>query len=200
MSGVSADWDEFAADWDDDPAARAYASAASGSLVGLLDERNQRLADMRVLDFGCGTGLLAEHLVDAGVASIDAVDTSQAMLDVLEDKRVRAGWDHVRTAQQLPAAPDGYDLVVCSSVCSFLPDYPGTVAQLAASLVAGGTFVQWDWELDPTDDDPHGLTRDSIGDALARAGLADIRVAKAFTVAVDGVEMAPLVGIGSIPS
>lgn len=200
MSGVIANWDEFAAEWDDDPAAQAYASAAYASLVALLDERRAQLAEMRVLDFGCGTGLLAEHLVEAGVASIDAVDTSQAMLDVLEDKRVRAGWDHVRTSQQLPAAPEGYDLVVCSSVCSFLPDYSGTVAELVASLVAGGSFVQWDWELDPSDDDPHGLTRDAIREALGAAGLTAIHVATAFTVAIDGEEMSPLVGIGSTPS
>ena len=200
MSGVVADWDEFAAEWDDDPAARAYASAAYASLLELLDERTMRLTDMRVLDFGCGTGLLAEHLVEAGVASIDAVDTSQAMLDVLEDKRLRGGWDHVRTSQQLPAAPEGYDLVVCSSVCSFLPDYSGTVAQLVDPLVAGGAFVQWDWEFDPSDDDPHGLTRDAIRDALEGAGLTGIHVATAFTVAVDGHEMSPLVGFGSAPS
>lgn len=200
MSGVIANWDDFAAEWDDDPAARAYASAAYESLVALLAERNMSLADVRVLDFGCGTGLLAEHLVAAGVASIDAIDTSPAMLDVLEDKRLRAGWDHVRTSQQLPAAPEGYDLVVCSSVCSFLPDYPGTVEQLVAPLVAGGAFVQWDWELDPDDDDPHGLTREAINDALSSAGLTGIHVATAFTVAIDGVEMSPLVGIGTTPS
>jgi len=199
MSGVIADWDEFAADWDDDPAAVAYAAAARGSLVSLLDARAQRLEGMRVLDFGCGTGLLAEHLVAADVASIDAVDTSPAMLDVLEEKRVRAGWDHVRTSQRLPEAPDGYDLVVCSSVCSFLPDYAGTVAHLAALLVGGGTFVQWDWELDPADDDPHGLSREAIRDALDGAGLTNIEVATAFSVTVDGSTMTPVVGIGTSP-
>jgi 2-polyprenyl-3-methyl-5-hydroxy-6-metoxy-1,4-benzoquinol methylase len=200
MNGVTADWDDFAAEWDDDPAAQAYAVAAHQSLVALLGERRLRLDGMRVLDFGCGTGLLAEQLVADGVASIDAVDTSPAMLDVLEDKRLRSGWDHVRTSQQLPGAPDGYDLVVCSSVCSFLPDYFGTAAHLVTLLRPGGVFVQWDWELDLADDDPHGLSRDAIRDALGGAGLSNIEVDIAFRVAIDGSEMTPLVGIGSIPT
>lgn len=196
MSGVVANWDEFAAGWDDDPAARAYAAAAHESLLQLLDERGRGLADMRVLDFGCGTGLLTEHLVD-DVASIDAVDTSPAMLDVLKRKQRRAGWTHVRPAGRPPGGDAVYDLIVCSSVCSFLDDYPGAVADLVSMLGADGTFVQWDWELDPVDDDPHGLTRQAIRDALTAAGLSGVVVDRAFEVTVEGVVMAPLVGAGT---
>jgi len=78
-------WDEVAAEWDDGPAARAYAEAAFDSLLAALADRGATLAGSRVCDFGCGTGLLTEKLVDA-VKSVDAVDTSSAMLEVLGAK------------------------------------------------------------------------------------------------------------------
>ncbi len=198
-------WDDVAAGWDDDRAAVAYSAAAHDSLVVALIARGHRVEAARVLDFGCGTGLLTERLVADGAASIDAVDTSEAMLAVLDAKIAARGWGNVETADRLPSAGTAYDLVVASSVCSFLDDYPGTVAQLASLLAAGGTFVQWDWELDPDDrgsddGDAHGLSRVQMSEALEAAGLVDIHVDTAFRVAIDGAEMTPLIGIGSKPA
>jgi len=193
---VSNEWDQYAQSWDDDPGARAYATAAFGSLVELARTSATTLDGAHVLDFGCGTGLLTEHLVAAG-ANIDAVDTSRAMLDTLDAKIDQHGWTTVRTATELPGESSRFDLVVCSSVCSFLDDYLATVETLVSRLNPGGLFVQWDWE--QTDDDEHGLTRNRIRDALTDAGLADIDVRTAFTVEVGDQNMAPLVGHGRWP-
>jgi predicted TPR repeat methyltransferase len=157
-----------------------------------------------VLDFGCGTGLLTERLVVDGAVSIDAVDTSDAMLAVLDAKIDARSWSNVVTVDRLSNAGTRYDLVVASSVCSFLDDYPGTVAHLVSLLADGGTFAQWDWELDPDalpdDGDGHGLSRVQISDALEAAGLVDVHVDTAFRVAIEDAEMAPLVGIGTKPA
>ena len=190
-------WDEFAEGWDDDPAAIAYSDAAFRSLVEVLADRRRPLEGARVLDFGCGTGLLTQQLVDR-VAAIDAMDTSSAMLDVLRAKAVRAGWTNVRVLGELPVSGT-YDLIVASSVCSFLDDYPGVASHLASLLSAEGTFVQWDWERDPADDDQHGLTRVGVVDALAAAGLEAVTVESAFEVRVGDTVMAPIIGVGSKP-
>lgn len=190
---MSDSWDDAAATWDDDPAARAYAIAAMDSLRAALDELGLGLDGARVCDFGCGTGLLSEQLV--GLAeSIDAVDTSPAMLDVLDAKIAAHEWSNVRTHTEIPASAGGFDLVVCSSVCSFLDDYPGTARRLAGLLRPGGVFVQWDWERAPGDE--HGLTRPEIEESLTAAGLRDLRVDTAFDVEFEGHAMRPLIGIG----
>ena len=191
-------WDEYADGWDDDPAAIAYSEAAFHSLEAALVELNRPLDGNRVLDFGCGTGLLTQQLVER-VAAIDAVDTSPAMLEVLRYKAERAGWVNVHVLAELPTS-GSYDLIVASSVCSFLDDYPGAVCQLASLLVAGGTFVQWDWEQDPADDEPHGLTRDGVADALMSAGLEMVTVETAFAVRIGDAVMAPIIGVGSKPT
>lgn len=191
------EWDGLAESWDSDAGPRAYAAEAFASLVEMLDGDGPPLDGARVLDFGCGTGLLVEHLVGAG-STVVAVDTSVGMLDVLEAKVARHGWREVLTSTVLPGPSERFDLVVCSSVCSFLDDHPATVAELAARLAPGGRFVQWDWER--TDDRGHGLTRAEIADALVGAGLVDVEVRTAFTIVLDGQELSPLVGHGVAPS
>ncbi len=192
---ADSEWDDYADGWDDDPAARAYAAAAFGSLESLLGEFGLTFEGLRVCDFGAGTGLLTERLVERG-ASVDAIDSSAAMLAVLEAKATDRDWTTVRTMPVLDERAGSYDLIVCSSVCGFLDDYPGTVASLVATLRGGGVFVQWDWEADPASGDDDGLTRAAIESALAGASLEAVRTGVGFEIEFEGHTMAPLMGSG----
>jgi len=189
------EWDESADGWDGDEATRAYAAGAFSSLVKLIETRT--LDGMRVLDFGCGTGLLTEQLVTAGASHIDAIDTSPAMLTVLDAKVRGQGWNNVETSHAIPIGSGSFDLVVCSSVLAFIDDYLGTVSGLVAMLKPGGTFVQWDWER--VDDDPHGLSRSEISETLRGAGLDNISVDIGFEADAYGQTMRPLMGVGRRP-
>jgi ribosomal-protein-alanine N-acetyltransferase len=194
----SSEWDEHAAGWDSEEGARAYSAAALVSLQDVLAGHNISLAGASAVDFGCGTGLLTEKLVARG-AAVFAVDTSTAMLDVLNAKIRQAGWAQVETSTVLPDRLAGHDLIVCSSVCSFLDDYPGTAQQLVALLKPGGLFAQWDWERDDSNADPHGLSREEIFEALHGAGLVDIWVGVGFEAAIGETTMRPLMGHGRVP-
>jgi len=196
MSDDTSGWDEFASGWDENPGARAYAAAAYESLTEVLADRHHQLGGARVLDFGCGTGLLTDQMAEHAV-SIDAVDTSEAMLDVLREKIDRRGWTHVHPMTDLPTGRSRYDLVVASSVCSFLDDYPATARQLVALLRPDGVFVQWDWEADENEVDSGGLSRSTVSNSLAAVGLEQVVVETAFSVAVDGDRMEPLIGVGT---
>ncbi|MFW2383439.1 MAG: class I SAM-dependent DNA methyltransferase [Acidimicrobiales bacterium] len=187
------EWDNYADAWDDDDAVRAYADAAFESLLPILDNAGIILERASVIDFGSGTGQLTERLAARG-AEVLAVDTSRMMLDVLDGKISEHKWSGVRTATSVPTSGD-YDVVVCSSVCGFLDDYPGTVRELVARLRSGGLFVQWDWERSD-DADSFGLSRSEIRGALDRAELTDVVVETAFSVPVEGEAMEPLIGRG----
>ena len=123
-------WDSEAAGWDANPAVVTYAGGAWTSLRAAVS----LAADMRVLDFGCGTGLLTERIVPH-VGEVVAVDASQAMIDVLAAKalpNVRAAarrWTPETIARD-ELAGEPFDLVVCSSVCAFLEDYPEAEGRL----------------------------------------------------------------------
>lgn len=197
------DWDDAAAGWDEDEATRVYAASAFRSLEPVLSSAGIGLRDAVVLDFGCGTGQLTEYLVEAG-ARVLAVDTSSAMIAVLIAKVAENQWTDVETMTSLPdrsgvaGSASDLDLVVCSSVCAFLDDYPATVRDLAARLRPGGLFVQWDWERS-SDADDHGLTKEEIRRALTDAELVDCRVDEAFAVTIGDHEMRPLIGHGRAP-
>lgn len=193
------EWDAYAGEWDDDPAAQAYAVAAFGSLQKTLNSHGLDLTKVRALDFGCGTGLLSEKLVAEG-ASVLGVDTSTAMLDVLSAKVAARDYVNVTVALELPVASDSFELIVCSSVCGFLDDYSGMVARLVRLLKPGGMFVQWDWERDDSDEDAHGLSRSEISDALRAAGLDQISVEIGFEAAFEDQIMRPLMGVGIQPA
>lgn len=190
-------WDDAAPEWDQNEAVRAYAAAAFESLQGVLADLDMTLKGGHSLDFGCGTGLLTERMVAEG-ATVHAVDTSSAMLEIVRSKAADRGWTNVTTSAVVPTS-GRHDLITCSSVCGFLDDYPGTAAALTRLLRPGGLFIQWDWERDPDDDDAHGLDRVSIRDALTTAGLESITVRQAFAVTVDDQTMRPLMGFGTRP-
>ena len=191
-------WAEVAGDWHRDAGPRMYARAAYESLIEVLDVHDLTLDGAAVCDFGCGTGLLIEQIVDR-VGSIDAVDTSAAMLAELEANIDRSGWTNVHPSERIPRRQGSHDLVVGSSVLGFVDDHPATVRRLASLLRPGGILVHWDWERLDGDDDGHGLSRSEVRSALEAAGLVDVVVDTAFELDVDGQTMRPLVGVGVRP-
>ncbi len=201
-------WDEYAEDWDADEGARAYSEAAFECLGRLSGDRSVSLVGARVLDFGCGTGLLAERLSPV-CSLVMAVDTSVRMVDTLRRKIDRLGLanvhttteaieDAVRDDARLVGSP--FDVVVCSSVCAFLDDYAGTVATLVRLLRPGGLFVQWDWEFDPKAEESFGLTRQHVASTLLGSGLEAVHVATAFEVPMEEKTVRPLMGVGQAPA
>lgn len=184
-------WDDAAATWDDDLAVQAYSRAALRSLREVLDERGVTLAGSRVLDFGCGTGLLTAALA-ADAEQVIGLDTSAAMLGVLRQK----GLSGVSAVSSLAEVAGTVDLITCSSVCAFVDDYPGTIRRLVERLAPGGLLVQWDWERDPAAEEPYGLLRAEIRAALVGAGLVDVAVDVGFREPFAGMIMAPLRGVG----
>ena len=200
---MSEDWDEFATHWEEDEQPRIFRDQAFSSLMahGVLGADARTRA--RVLDFGCGTGLLSEKLSPL-VKEIIAVDTSPEMLGRLKAKAIAnvtalcADLDDPATRADA-AWLGSLDLIVASSVCGFLPDYEKTVRTLSAALRPGGYFVQWDW-LAADGDAEYGLPQARIENALHGAGLEDVTVRQVFSVTFDGEALPVLMGAGRAPS
>ena len=197
-------WDEYADGWDENPAVMAYADAAYSSLLRMEQAGLVQIENSRVLDFGCGTGLLSRKL-SSRAARVVALDTSDQMIEILKTKIGNLGLTNLdlitkpleeAISSEAIHFDSPFDLITCSSVCAFLEEYPATVRTLSRLLRHGGAFVQWDWELDPEDEEPYGLTRDEIDTALADAGLKNRVVEVAFEIEFEGELMRPLIGLG----
>ena len=192
-------WDEHAESWDQDESVRLYADRAFASLIEHVGVRDSRWKNARVLDFGCGTGLLTEKLAPL-VGEVVATDTSPKMIDVLRRKEI----SNVITicadiiegcGPRSEVRLSNFDLIVASSVCNFLPDYEMAVQALSRALGPTGYFVQWDWL--SASDDGFGLTVDSVHNAFKGARLRSIHVGRAFDVTIGGEEMPVVMGVAA---
>jgi len=104
-----------------------------------IDER-AALAGKRVLDVGCGGGILAESMADRG-AEVTGIDLSDkalkvAQLHLLESGR-RVDYRMVPVEDLAQEQPGSFDVVTCMEVLEHVPD-PGMQVQACAALLRPG--------------------------------------------------------------
>lgn len=102
-----------------------------------------RLDGQRVLDIGCGGGILAESMA-ASKAIVTAIDLAEGPLAVARLHQLESGAkvDYRKiSAEALAAeAPGRFDLVTCLEMLEHVPD-PAAVVQSCAELVRPGGHV-----------------------------------------------------------
>lgn len=100
-----------------------------------------RPAGKRLLDIGCGGGLLAEAMVCAG-AQVTAIDMAEKPLMVARLHQAESGLDidyRQQTAEQLAGQePAGFDVVCCLEMLEHVPDPASVVAACLALVRPGG--------------------------------------------------------------
>ena len=120
----------------------------------VIEEARSALADItqpRILDVGCGTGALAEALLEAiPGCCMTGIDLSSAMV---ARARVRlAGRAEVREgdAERLPFHDGTFDLVVCNDSFHHYPNPDRALFQMWRVLGQGGSLVMGDvWQPAP---------------------------------------------------
>ena len=176
---MATNWDDYAAEWESEPSAVLYAQKAFDSLQEIVDVQGKR-----ILDFGCGTGLLSQKLSPLA-KDIVALDSSEAMIEQLDMKEL----DNVEPVVDYlsrglvamhPAFRNQFDLVVASSVCSFLPNYSDIVDIVYSLLNKGNHFVHWDWLSEK--DEEGGMTPTHVLQVLSSVGFDEVEVTTPFSI------------------
>jgi 2-polyprenyl-6-hydroxyphenyl methylase/3-demethylubiquinone-9 3-methyltransferase len=112
--------------------------------LAYLQERSGGLAQKRVLDVGCGGGILAEAMASSG-AHVTAIDLSDKALAVARLHQLESGTavDYRLIAAEALAveAPASYDVVTCMEMLEHVPDPSSIVEACAALLRPGGLVV-----------------------------------------------------------
>jgi 2-polyprenyl-6-hydroxyphenyl methylase/3-demethylubiquinone-9 3-methyltransferase len=102
------------------------------------------LSDARVLDVGCGGGILAEAMARAG-AEVLGIDLSQAVLDVAElhalDGKVGIEYRAIAAEELAAERPGAFDLVTCMEMLEHVPDPAAVIAALASLVKPGGDVI-----------------------------------------------------------
>lgn len=136
---TDAHFDERAADWDDDRSHVDRAAAVARSIRQAVPLGT----DLRVLEYGAGTGLLSQALATE-IGPLTLADLSTGMRQVLLDKiaagtlpRDAAVWD-VDLATTPPPAEAAFDLVLTAMTLHHIADVPSVLRAFADLLVPGG--------------------------------------------------------------
>lgn len=110
--------------------------------VNWIDERAP-LAGKKVLDVGCGGGILSEAMAQRG-AQVTGIDMGEAPLSVARLHQLESGVevDYRRiTAEQLAAEmPGQFDIVTCLEMLEHVPD-PASIIAACAQLVKPGGHI-----------------------------------------------------------
>ncbi|MFP5213558.1 MAG: class I SAM-dependent methyltransferase [Acidobacteriota bacterium] len=153
MGGEKWSFDREAVAWDSNPGRVKVAGDIADAIAG----EGILTTDKRVLDFGCGTGLLALRLQPL-VRSITGVDSSRGMLDVFRAKIEERKLANVETlcldVEKGDLLEGRFDVIVCGMTLHHVKNIGPLLNQFHRVMTPGGYLCIAD--LDTEDGQFHG--------------------------------------------
>lgn len=147
-------FNERAATWDDNPRRIKLVD----EVASLLNQKINFDKICRIVDYGCGTGLLGYKFIDSA-NEVLFCDTSEGMLEQVKRKQQFYGYTNVKTlltdfsTDELPGG--NADLIFSMLVLHHVADLKTLVEKFACFLNTGGLFCWID--LDKEDGSFHGF-------------------------------------------
>ncbi len=106
----------------------------------------QRYADItgkRIVDVGCGGGILTEALVKQGANAL-GIDLSEDLIDIADlhglESGVSAHYQKISAESLAEQQPESFDHVTCMEMLEHVPD-PGSIISACAKMVKPGGMV-----------------------------------------------------------
>jgi ubiquinone/menaquinone biosynthesis C-methylase UbiE len=150
----------------------------------------------RILDLGCGTGIVARLLRDrlGGATRIVGLDANPQMIATARRLAPELEWREAN-AMSLPFEDGAFELVMCQEMLQFVPDRAAAAREIRRVLEPGGRLIASTWRpraesplleslgviaerhLGTSNDKRHALgDSDELRAMLVGAGFTDVRV------------------------
>jgi len=132
-------FNELAHRWWDPQGPQKALHALNPARLGYVADR-VALRGARVLDLGCGGGLLSEALAGAG-ADVTAIDLAPDLLKIARlhglESGIRVDYRQVSAEALAAEAPGAFDAITCMEMLEHVPD-PASVLRACATLLRPG--------------------------------------------------------------
>jgi 2-polyprenyl-6-hydroxyphenyl methylase/3-demethylubiquinone-9 3-methyltransferase len=107
-----------------------------------IDSQAQ-IAGKRIVDIGCGGGILAESMAGRG-AKVTGIDLAEKPLKVAElhalETGIQVDYEHISAEALAAREPASFDVVTCMEMLEHVPD-PASTVRACAQLVKPGGWV-----------------------------------------------------------
>ncbi len=132
----------------------AYLRQQICRVLGRIDSGEQPFAGLRILDIGCGGGILSESMARLG-ARVTAIDVAEKNIHVSQLHAATSGLEidyRLMTAEQLVATDVTFDVVLNMEVVEHVDHLPGFLTSCGQLVRPGGvmfistinrTFIAW---------------------------------------------------------
>ncbi len=181
-------FDERAKDWDSDPKKVERARVVADAIRNAVPLS----ANMNALEYGCGTGLLSFALQD-DLGQITLADTSQGMLDVLNEKIANSGVMSMHPVRldlatdPLPA--EKYHITYSLLVLHHIHDAKGILNKFHDVLEPNGYLIVADldkedgsFHTDGTADVHKGFSQSELRKWVEDAGFGNVQFSTAYEI------------------
>ena len=111
--------------------------------LGWIQDTVGTLQNKKVLDVGCGGGILAESMAAQG-AQVTGIDLAQRSLKIARLHSLESGiavdYQHISAEALASDQPASFDVVTCMEMLEHVPD-PASIIHACARLVKSGGWV-----------------------------------------------------------
>ena len=109
--------------------------------LGYIEQHVKSLTDKKILDVGCGGGILAESMAQAG-AEVVGIDMSETPLSVaklhLHEVGLKVDYRQVTVEQLATESPNSFDVITCMEMLEHVPDPASVITACYKLLKPGG--------------------------------------------------------------
>ena len=185
-------FDVAATEWDSHPLRVELARK-----IGDAIRRTGHLShETRLLDYGCGTGLLGLYLLPH-IKHVTGIDTSPGMLEVLQEKIVQSHLSNMEVhlldlqnpTVSVPSSEE-FDAITMNMVLHHVKETCSLLQNLKSLLRPNGTLFIADLDSEPGTFHAkgfegvfhHGFDREELSEQLTKAGFKPLEIVTAHTM------------------
>lgn len=160
LSETLSTYNEWANTYNQDVEKEEYVAPQLAS-QDLVTHLGTQISSAKILDAGCGTGLVGEALTKLGASNIHGIDLSPGMLQVADKTGVYKSLNVANLAEKLNIPSQSYDAVICVGTMTEGHVGPEAFYEFVRVTKAGGVIVstirESVWQVKGYEDKVNGL-------------------------------------------